>query len=126
MNERHAKWHCMTAEAVLSQLHTDAACGLSRKAARSRLRKQGRNPLFDGTMPKTKDHIKKLLLDPALLLMLFGALLAIVFLSPLQIVCAVLSLGLLIATLWRFLYRLDALSRITEQYRTPTVHVLRD
>ena len=126
MNEKGLRWHQATPVSLCQHLHTNAACGLSRKAARSRLRKQGRNPLFDGTMPKTKDHIKKLLLDPALLLMLFGALLAIVFLSPLQIVCAVLSLGLLIAALWRFLYRLDALSRITEQYRTPTVHVLRD
>lgn len=126
MNEKGLRWHQATPVSLCQHLHTNAACGLSRKAARSRLRKQGRNPLFDGTTPKTKDHIKKLLLDPALLLMLFGALLAIVFLSPLQIACAVLSLCLLIAALWRFLYRLDALLRITEQYRTPTVRVLRD
>ena len=102
MNEKGLRWHQATPVSLCQHLHTNAACGLSRKAARSRLRKQGRNPLFDGTMPKTKDRIKKLLLDPALLLMLFGALLAIVFLSPLQIVCAVISLALLIAAFWRF------------------------
>ena len=126
MNEKGLKWHQADALSLCQHLHTNAACGLSRKAARSRLRKQGRNPLFDDTMSKKKSHIKNLLLDPALLLMLFGALLAVVFLSPLQIVSTVIALTLLIAALLRFLYRYDELSRITAQYRTPFVRVLRD
>ena len=126
MNEKGLRWHQADALSLCQHLHTNAACGLSRKAARSRLRKQGRNPLFDDTIPKKKSYIKNLLLDPALLLMLFGALLAVVFLSPLQIVSTVIALTLLIAALLRFLHQCDALSRITSQYRTPFVRVLRD
>lgn len=126
MNEKGLRWHQATPVSLCQHLHTNAACGLSRKAARSRLKKQGRNTLFDDTMPKKKSHIQKLLLDPALLLMLFGALLAVAFLSPFQIVSTVVVLLLLIAAFLRFLYRCDELSRITAQYRTPTVRVLRD
>ena len=89
MNEKGSRWHLATPLSVCQSLHTDAACGLSRKAARSRFKKQGRNPLFDDVAPKRKSPIKSLLLDPALLLMLFSAILTILFLSPLQIVCTV-------------------------------------
>ena len=126
MNEKGLKWHQATAVSLCQHLHTNAACGLSRKAARSRLKKQGRNSLFDDIAPKKNSNVKKLLLDPAILLMLFGALLAVVFLSTLQIVCIVVVLALLIAALVRFLYRCEELSRITAQYRTPVVRVLRD
>ena len=126
MNEKGLRWHQATPVSLCQHLHTNAACGLSRKAARSRLKKQGRNPLFDDTVSKKKSYIKNLLLDPALLLMLFGALLAVVFLSALQIICTVVVLALLVVALMRFLYRCDELSRITAQYRTPVVRVLRD
>ena len=126
MNEKGLKWYQADKLSLCQHLHTNAACGLSRKAARSRLRKQGRNSLFDDTTPKKKGYIKNVLLDPALLLMLFGAFLAIAFLSPLQIVCTVTLIALLIAALLRFLYRCDELSRVTTQYRTPVVRVLRD
>ena len=126
MNEKGSRWHLATPLSVCQSLHTDAACGLSRKAARSRFKKQGRNPLFDDVTQKKKSPIKSLLLDPALLLMLFSALLAILFLSPLKIVCTVVVLGLLIAALVRFWYQCEELSRVVAQYRTPTVRVLRD
>ena len=126
MNEKGLKWHQATPVSLCQHLHTNAACGLSRKAARSRFKKQGRNPLFDDTAPKKKSDIKRVLLDPAILFMLFGALLAVVFLSSLQIVCTVVLFALLIAVSVRFLYRCDELSRITTQYRTPVVRVLRD
>ena len=80
MNENGSRWHQATPQSLCQHLHTNAACGLSRKAARSRLKKQGRNPLFDDTMQKKKSPIKSLLFDPATLLMLFSALLAGVFL----------------------------------------------
>ena len=82
MNEKGLKWHQATTVSLCQYLHTNAACGLSRKAARSRLKKQGRNSLFDGAASKNQNHVKSLLLDPALLLMLFSALLAIVFCLP--------------------------------------------
>lgn len=126
MNENGSRWHQATPLSVCQSLHTNAACGLSRKAARSRFKKQGRNSLFDDTTPKKKNHVKNLLLDPAMLLMLFSALLAIVFLSPLQVICTVVVLLLLIAALVYFLYKSEILSRVAAQYRTPTVRVLRD
>ena len=126
MNENGLKWHQATPMSLCQHLHTNAACGLSRKAARSRFKKQGRNPLFDDTTPKRQSHIKNLLLDPSILLMLFGALLAVIFLSILQVVCIIGSILFLIAVLWRFWHQCDELSRITAQYRTPTVRVLRD
>ncbi len=46
MNEKGSRWHLATPLSVCQSLHTDAAGGLSRKAARSRFKKQGRNPLF--------------------------------------------------------------------------------
>lgn len=126
MNENGSKWHQATPLSVCQSLHTNAACGLSRKAARSRFKKQGRNSLFDDAKPKKKSHIKSLLLDPAILLMLFSVLLAVIFLSPLQVVCTVVVLLLLIAALVYFLYKKEELSRIVAEYRTPTVRVLRD
>ena len=126
MNEKGLRWHQITPMSLCQQLHTNAACGLSRKAARSRLRKQGRNALFDDTTSGRKSHIKSLLLDPTLLLMLFGALLAVLFLSLLQIVCTVAVFVFLTVALVRFLNRCDELSRIISQYRTPVVRVLRD
>ena len=75
MNDKGLRWHQVDPVSLCQHLHTNAACGLSRKAARSRLKKQGRNPLFDDTTPKRQSHIKNLLLDPSILLMLFGALL---------------------------------------------------
>ena len=52
MNEKGSRWHLATPLSVCQSLHTDAACGLSRKAARSRFKKQGRNPLFDDVTQK--------------------------------------------------------------------------
>ncbi len=124
MNENGSRWHQATPLSVCQSLHTNAACGLSRKAARSRFKKQGRNALFDDTTKKNK--VKNALLDPAMLLMLFSALLAVVFLSPFQVFGTVVVLLLLASVLLYFLYKCDTLSRIVAQYRTPTVRVVRD
>ena len=126
MNEKGSRWHLATPLSVCQSLHTDAACGLSLKAARSRFKKQGRNPLFDDVASKRKSPIKSLLLDPALLLMLFSAILTILFLSPLQIVCTVVVCALLTFALLRVWYKCEEFSRTVAQYRTPTVRVLRD
>ena len=126
MNEKGSRWHQATPLSVCQNLHTNAACGLSRKAARSRLKKQGRNSLFDDVTQKKKQPIRELLLDPAILLMLFSALLTVIFMPPLQVVSTIVLLLLLVGALLRFLYRCEGLTRITAQYRTPTVRVLRD
>ncbi len=54
MKQSTVKWHCVHGDTVLRMLKTDAACGLSRKAARSRLRKQGENRSF---FPLRKDGL---------------------------------------------------------------------
>lgn len=46
MKRTTVKWHCVHGDMVLRMLKTDAANGLSRKAARSRLRKKGENRSF--------------------------------------------------------------------------------
>ena len=38
MNEKGLRWHQATPVSLCQHLHTNAACGLSRKAARSRLK----------------------------------------------------------------------------------------
>ena len=126
MNENATKWHQGTPDAICKLLHTNAACGLSRKAARSRLRKQGRNTLFDSPTSKIVRILKTLLLDPALLLLLLSAVLAILFFDVLPLICTVLIVGSLIAALVYFLCQVGELSRIFVQYRTPVVRVVRD
>lgn len=126
MNEKAFKWHQGSPESVCQSLQINAACGLSRKAARSRFKKQGRNPLFDDLTPQKKNPVKSLLLDPAILLMLFSALLALVFLSVFKMISLMVALALLIAALVLYVVRAKELARIASQYRTPTVRVLRD
>ncbi len=125
MNENSSKWHQMTPSSVCRQLHTNAACGLSRKAARSRFKKQGRNTLFDDA-GKKNTYLNSLLLDPAILLMLFAFLLSLVLLPVLQVVAVAICFLLLIALLIRFLRRAQGFEHTVKEYRTPTVCVLRD
>jgi len=126
MNENGSRWHQIDPVSLCQHLHTNAACGLSRKAARSRLKKEGRNPLFDDVAPKKKSPIKALFCDPAILLMLFAAFLAAVFLSPLQVIFVVTILVLMIGATIYLCHKREELARITAQYRVPTVRVLRD
>ncbi|MBE6589983.1 MAG: hypothetical protein E7643_07370 [Ruminococcaceae bacterium] len=80
MNKRNAKWYRMTPESIIQQLHTDAACGISPKAARSRLKKNGANTLFDDR-GKRRSSLKKMLIpDSQALLLLGGVLLSLLFL----------------------------------------------
>lgn len=126
MNERYAKWHLMTAKAVLTQLHTDAACGLSRKAARSRFKKDGANTLFDTPQRDIRDVLRPLFLDPAILLMLFSVLLSLCFLAiwqGLSVLCLLLSLSLLCV---RILKKTGSTEERVAGYRIPTVRVIRD
>ena len=126
MNEKAFKWYKASSESVCQSLQTNAACGLSRKAARSRFKKQGRNPLFDDVTPQKKTPTVNLLLDPALLLMLFSSILAIFFLPPVNVISTLVIFAFLAAALVRVVYRCRELSHIIRQYRTPAVCVLRD
>ncbi len=125
MDNRNVKWHQMTAQAVQDHLHTNASCGLSRKEARSRYRKQGANTLFDARKPSAGQGIRTFLTDPAILLAVFVCLLSICF-SELGsgISAAVLLVGAL-AFAGRLLYLEKQLLAEINTYRIPAVTVIR-
>ena len=126
MNERHAKWHCMTAEAVLSQLHTDAACGLSRKAARSRLKKWGANTLFSSERGGITHALLRLAGDVALLLLLFSLALSFLF-SQVALAVAVLSALAICIVLWVKAWKTAKNAEsVIGRYRIPRVRVIRE
>ena len=126
MNEKGSRWHQSDAISVCQYLQTNAACGLSRKAARSRYKRQGRNSLFDDVRQGKNRYFRDLFLDPAILLMLFAAFLSAIFLSPWQTISILLLLILLIGVLVRGLRKCEGMTRITACYRMPTVRVVRD
>ena len=81
MDERSAKWHRMTPSDVAQQLHTDAACGLSRKAARSRIKRYGYNSLFDADHAALKRLWRTLIPDSACILLIGTVLLSLFFIN---------------------------------------------
>lgn len=126
MNERNAKWHQMTADAVVEQLHTNAACGLSRKAARSRLKKHGANTLFEDKKRVEKGILRWLLPDSACLLMLLSILISAFFLLPSAFLATLFSFFIcviIIALLFQKAYKNE---KNISGYRIPTVRVIRD
>lgn len=126
MNERHAKWHCMTAEAVLEQLHTDAACGLSRKAARSRFKKLGENTLFLSGRGGLSRTLLDLIKDASFLLLLFSLVLSFLF-SQTALALAVLSALVLCIFIWIKVWRnAKNAEAVIGRYRIPRVRVLRE
>ena len=125
MNKQNAKWYRMSTEDVLRQLHTDAACGISPKAARSRLKKQGPNTLFDEAKGATKAYRKMLLPDSSCLLLLGGILLSVLFL-PFFVSALMCVLMALIG--FHFFAVIKKMKRNEEKiakYRIPDVCVLR-
>ncbi len=128
MNGKNARWHQMTAEAVCQQLHTDAACGLSRKAARSRFKKFGANTLFDRREGEkdNKNPSFGMLTDAVFLIMLLGVLLALLFM-PFFFSLFLLAVFLCcIGILLRISYNNFHMNSLLFQYRIPTATVIRD
>ena len=127
MEQRNVRWHQMSAEATAAELHTDAACGLSRKAACSRLKKFGSNTLFEGSgKPTEGEELRGIWKDPAVLLFLLSALFSSIFgeFSPV-IAAAVLLVGCLGMVL-RSIRRQKLLQTAKAWQRVPTVCVIRD
>ncbi len=125
MNKRNAKWYRMTPEAVIEQLHTDAACGISPKAARSRLKKYGPNTLFDEPRGSGRTYRRMLIPDSACLLFLGGILLSVLFL-PLPV--SVLMCALLLLCGVHFFISIKRIKKneaSIAKYRIPDVCVLR-
>ena len=126
MSNRNVKWHQMTADAVMKELHTNAACGLSRKAARSRFKKQGANTLFDRSAERTNSVGRSVFTDPAVLLMLVTAVLSFLFAEPIPGLFVAVLLVACLGTVIRLLQLQKRLENVTEAYRIPTAEVIRD
>ncbi len=127
MEQRNVRWHQMSAEATAAELHTDAACGLSRKAACSRLKKIGSNTLFEGTEREERSvTMRRLWLDPALLLFLLSALFSLIFGEfPPVLAVAVLLLGCF-GLIFRSIRRRKQFQSAKVRQRIPSVCVIRD
>ncbi len=126
MNDPNVNWQRMSPEELMSHLETNAACGLSRKAARSRFRKSGKNTIFEKKKGTLSHLWKPLVTDPTLWLMLAVAIFAIFLDTPAGGVCA---FGLLLlggGMLFRFLRGAKTLEEKIERYRIPWTCVLRD
>ncbi len=125
MNKRNAKWYRMTPESIIQQLHTDAACGISPKAARSRLKKSGYNTLFDDRK-RENYHLRKILIpDSLMILLLVGIVLSLLFLSPfVAILVGVLSV-LCGGFYFVLLRKIKKNETNLAKYRIPDVCVLR-
>ncbi len=125
MNERPAKWHQMTADAVCSQLHTSAAHGLSREAARSRLKKAGHNKLFDRRAGSLRQLLWPILSDPACWLMLLVALMSCFFSIFIDAIAFWACFACCIALVFPVAYAWLQYNEKLTQYRIPTTKVIR-
>ncbi len=124
MNEQKMNWHRLTADETLRQLGSGIR-GLTAKEAGRRLRKDGRNPLFD--FPKKKDAlIRRLLTDPALLLFVFVSALALCFSSFAVTVPGLVVFGLWLGCVVWQLLRIERSREALERCGIPTVRVLRN
>ncbi len=125
MNERPAKWHQMTAEAVCSQLHTSAAHGLSREAARSRLKKDGQNRLFDGKAKSLRRLFGPILTDPACWLMLVVAFMSCFFSVFIDAIAFWVCFACCAALVFPVVYAWIQYNERITKYRIPTAKVIR-
>ena len=124
MEDRKQNWHRLTVEETLKQLKSSES-GLSSRDAAARLRRFGSNRLFDVT-EKKKTLLRRLLTDPALLLLFAVLVLAICF-SELWTVIPAMALF----TLWLFnaVWQLVRLQRSQDRMARsgiPSVTVLRN
>jgi Ca2+-transporting ATPase len=116
----------MTAENVVSQLHTNAACGLTRKAARSRYRKFGANTLF-GTQKNNRGAFwLSVLRDPSILLLAFILFFACCFSVQAPVLAAVAVTLVVVALTFFLMRKSNAADEIVSLYSIPTVFVLRE
>ena len=79
MHVMNEKWFLLDIAEIEQKLKTNAACGISRKAARSRLRKEGQNNFFFVKKRSVSQCIKRVFSDPMLLLLIAVDIIAAVF-----------------------------------------------
>lgn len=126
MNERSTNWYRMAPNDVVQKLHTDAACGLSRKAARSRIKRYGFNTLFDADSSAVRRLYRMILPDSACILMLGTVFLALFF-EKLGAALLGLTVTAIVVTLLTVLFlRIRRAHTEIARYRIPSVTALRN
>ncbi len=125
MNNPNVKWHRMTAEDVISELHTNAACGLNCKAARSLSRKQGANTIFDVASQDLRFLWRPILTDPILWVLLGCCLLTLSFSEIGLGLSALIFFAFGLFLFFRLYQSTKELEIKLSKYRIPWVSVLR-
>lgn len=116
----------MTQDAVLQELNTNAACGLTVKAARSRCKKDRSNTLFSHMSKPEPTFVKLFLREPFVWLFLTVCFLNICFL---QFADALISLALFSLCVFLFVlvdFRKRRVSGVVSRSREPLVTVVRE
>ncbi len=123
MNE---KWFSLEISEIEKKLKTNAACGLTRKAARSRLRKEGRNNFFYLRHKSVSQCAKRVLADPMLILLIAVNIITAIFGTALT---AIISGIMIILNLLAATFSYIKASRVAEsmaEYSQPKVTILRE
>ncbi len=126
MEYPNLKWHRMTAEDVISELHTNAACGLNRKAVRSRSRKYGKNTLFDHPAPHGTSLWNRLMTDASLWILLGACILSMCFSEEAIGICSLLCIAIGAFFFIRTLHSERQIEAQIDKYRIPWISVIRD
>ncbi len=123
MNE---KWFSLEISEIEQKLKTNAALGLSRKAARSRLKKDGKNTFFFLREKSIAECIRRVLFDPMLLLMIAVDIIAAVFGSvATAITCGAIIFINVITAIFTYIKSCRVAESMAE-YSQPKVKVIRD
>ena len=123
MNE---KWFSLEIEEIEKKLNTNAASGLSRKAARSRLRKEGKNNFFHLRQRSVGECARRVFSDPMLILIIAVNIIAAIFG---RVSTAIISGAFIAANVISAILVYTKSCRITEsmaEYSQPKIHVIRD
>lgn len=126
MNERNVNWYRMATDEVVRQLRTDAACGLSRKAARSRIKRYGYNTLFDTDNSNHKRLYRMVIPDSACIFMIGTVLLSLFFADIGTALLGVAVTGVVVTLLALLFRRIRKTYAEIARYRMPSVTVVRN
>jgi len=119
-------WHCMAADAVAAQLHTDPARGLPTQTATERLRESGPNALAEGRRRSLFAMFVGQFADFMILVLLAAALISGFIGEPMDTlaILVILVLNAVIGTVQEF--RAERAVAALRRLAVPQVSVLRD
>ena len=119
-------WYSLSIGDIEKKLNTNAASGLSRKAARSRYIKGGRNDLFRIRRASISTCLKRVLSEPITLIMMAVLIIALIFdlkaqaASTFIILCVNLSMSIVA------FIKADRIFEATARYSRPLARVVRE